>query len=399
MQFDSKVNVWIGNTPMVDSSKPVAGEYVHLMGEEYYRIAHYDQMPPFFISLVSNADHWLFISSTGGLTAGRGNADVALFPYETVDKVEAHSELTGGKTILRVDRGGRRQLWEPFSQRYAGVYRCERHLYKNISGNKLIFEEINHDIQLAIRIAWRTSDRFGFIRSCWLSNHGDNACRIEVLDGMQNILPFGASGVMQNTMSNLLDAYKRNELEPATGLGIFSLSATLSDRAEPSESLKATVAWQVGLDGACYLLSTDQVDAFRRGHEVSTELDIRGKQGAYFVLGALELAPDQTRRWHIVADVKQDSAAVEGLRQLLSLEATAVEPQIEADIARGSEALIRFVAAADGLQFTNQETTTAHHFANVLFNIMRGGIFVDNYRVGRDDLLDFVRVRNRVVLS
>ncbi|MCB0043468.1 MAG: hypothetical protein KDE23_27465, partial [Caldilinea sp.] len=139
--------------------------------------------------------------------------------------------------------------------------------------------------------------------------------------------------------------------------------------------------------------------AFRRGHEVSTELDIRGKQGAYFVLGALELAPDQTRRWHIVADVKQDSAAVEGLRQLLSLEATAVEPQIEADIARGSEALIRFVAAADGLQFTNQETTTAHHFANVLFNIMRGGIFVDNYRVGRDDLLDFVRVRNRVVLS
>ncbi|MCO5242905.1 MAG: hypothetical protein M9927_03565 [Anaerolineae bacterium] len=77
-----------------------------------------------------------------------------------MDKVETHSELTGGKTILRVDRGGRRQLWEPFSQRYAGVYRCERHLYKNISGNKLIFEEINHDIQLAIRIARRTSDRF-----------------------------------------------------------------------------------------------------------------------------------------------------------------------------------------------------------------------------------------------
>ncbi len=55
------------------------------------------------------------------------------------------------------------------------------------------------------------------------------------------------------------------------------------------------------------------------------------------------------------------------------------------------------MAAADGLQLTAQETTTAHHFANVLFNIMRGGIFVDNYQVERDDLCDFVRVRNRAV--
>ena len=52
---------------------------------------------------------------------------------------------------------------------------------------------------------------------------------------------------LQNTFSNLLNAYKRNELEPDTGLGIFALSATLTDRAEPSESLKATVVWQVGL--------------------------------------------------------------------------------------------------------------------------------------------------------
>ena len=399
MKFNTKADVWIGDTPLQDAAKPVAGDYVHLLGEEYYRISHYDQLAPFFMSLVSNADHWLFISSTGGLTAGRGNADMALFPYETVDKIEAHSEQTGGKTILRVTRAGRTQLWEPFSQRYAGAYRCERHLYKNIYGNKLIFEEVNHDLGLTLRTAWRTGDRFGFIRSCWLSNQSDSTCQVELLDGLQNILPFGATSVLQNSMSSLLDAYKRNELEPACGLGIYSLSATLTDRAEPSESLKASVVWQVGLEAACHLLSTGQIDGFRRGHAIATEYDVCGKPGAYFVQAAIELAPDQTRRWHIVADVKQDSAAVEGLRQLLSLEATAVEPQIEADIARGSEALIRFVAAADGLQLTNQETTTAHHFANVLFNIMRGGIFVDNYRVGRDDLLDFVRVRNRVVLS
>ena len=399
MKFNSKVDLWIAATPLQDAAEPVAGEYVHLLGETYYRISHYNQMAPFFMSLVSSTDHWLFISSTGGLTAGRGNADVALFPYETVDKIEAHSEETGGKTIVRVTRDKRTQLWEPFSQRYADVYRCERHLYKNIYGNKLIFEEVNRDLGLTIRTSWRTGDRFGFIRTCWLQNTGESESQVELLDGLQNILPFGATHVLQNTMSNLLNAYKRNELEPATGLGIFSLSATLTDRAEPSESLKASVAWQVGMRGASHLLSTDQLDAFRRGHVIAPEHDVCGRPGAYFVQASVDLAPGETCCWHIVADVNQDSAAVEALRQILTLDDAAIEPKIEADIARGTDDLLRFVAAADGLQVADQQSTTAHHFANVLFNIMRGGIFVDNYQVQRADLLEFLRVRNRAVLA
>lgn len=395
MTTNDRTVLWIGNTPLVEDPQPVTGEYVHLLGEEYYRIAHVDQMPPFFMSVVSSGNHWLFIASNGGLTAGRINADSALFPYETVDKIQAHNEQTGSKTVLRVARNGRTYLWEPWSERYAGVYRRERHLYKNVYGNKLLFEEINHDLGLTFRAAWRTGDRFGFVRTCWLENWGDTACRVELLDGLQNILPFGANSQLQNTMSNLLDAYKRNELDPASGLGVFALSATLTDRAEPSESLKATVAWQVGLAPAATLLSTDQLDAFRRGHAVVSEHDVRGKPGAYLVAAAVDLAPGQTQRWHIVADVNQDAAAVVRLQQLLVQEPGAVEEQIEADIARGTDALVRLVAAADGLQLTAQETTTAHHFANVLFNIMRGGIFLDNYQVTSADVSDFVRVRNR----
>ena len=63
------------------------GKYITLLGENYYCIENYDQMPPFFMSLVSNTDHWNFISSSGGLTAGRGNAESAVFPYTTDDKV------------------------------------------------------------------------------------------------------------------------------------------------------------------------------------------------------------------------------------------------------------------------------------------------------------------------
>ena len=392
-------DVLIGERPFKNESKSVTGSFVEMMGETYYLIAHYDQMPPFFMSLVSSADHWLFISSTGGLTAGRQNAESALFPYETEDKITQHSELTGSKTILRVQRNGRFHLWEPFSNRYAGVYQIERHLYKNAYGSKLIFEEVNHDLQLTIRTAWRTSDRFGFVRSCWLQNDSNELCEIELLDGLQNVLPYGATTRLQTTMSSLLHAYKRSELEQETGLGIFALSATLTDQAEPSESLKATVAWQVGLENPTHLLSVEQMDGFRNGNSPTPEQDICGKAGAYLVSSSFALESKQQKLWHIVADVNYDSADVTALMQFLLQEPSAIEQQMEDDIAQGAAELVRFVATADGMQSSAEESTTTHHFANVMFNIMRGGIFVDGYQVERHDLLDFVGVRNQVVLK
>jgi hypothetical protein len=392
-------DILIGSTPLRSERKPPAGDYVELLGETYYRIAHYDQMPPFLMSLVSSADHWLFIASTGGLTAGRIHADLALFPYETEDKLMAHAEQTGGKTILRVTDAGRTYLWEPFSDRYAGLYRLERRLYKNVYGNKLIFEEVNHDLQLRLRTGWFTGDRFGFIRGCWLQNMSNHSCQMELLDGLQNLLPYGATNALQTSFSSLMNAYKRSELDPTTGLGMFALSATLSDRAEPSESLKATVAWQIGLDASSYLLSSDQLDAFRTGQALEPEQDVRGKAGAYLVNASLKLGPEQSHHWRIVGDVSQDSAAIAGLNRLLQSDRETLLQALDEDIDQGTAALVGYVAAADGLQLAAQETTTAHHFANVLFNIMRGGIFAAGYQIERDDFIAFVRVRNRPLLA
>ena len=135
---------------------------------------------------------------------------------------------------------------------------------------------------------------------------------------LQNLLPYGATVALQTTMSNLLHAYKRNELDPATGLGLFALSATLTDRAEPSESLQATVAWQVGLEDAHTLLCTDQLDGFRYGRSLAPEQDICGKAGAYLVNSSFVLTPGEQKQWYIVADVNQDSTAVTRLVRFLN---------------------------------------------------------------------------------
>ncbi len=146
------------------------GSYVTVLGEQFYCIENYDQMPPFFMSVVSNSDHWMFISSTGGLTAGRKNAESAIFPYETDDKISENYQNTGPLSIFLVTRDGSTSLWEPLSDRYTGIFDLERKIYKNISGNKLIFEESNADLGLTFRQTWQTSDRFGFVLTMWLHN-------------------------------------------------------------------------------------------------------------------------------------------------------------------------------------------------------------------------------------
>ena len=103
------------------------GTYVTLFGDIYYKIENFDTLEPFFISIVSSSDHWLFIASTGGNSAGRANPEHALFPYYTVDKITENNENTGNKAILFVRRGDQTSLWEPLSDRQKGLTNPAQH--------------------------------------------------------------------------------------------------------------------------------------------------------------------------------------------------------------------------------------------------------------------------------
>ncbi|MFU8888849.1 MAG: hypothetical protein ACNA8N_09640 [Trueperaceae bacterium] len=387
----------LGHGPQGPADAAVEGGTVTLGGERYHRIRRVDAMPPFLMSVVSASDLWMFVSSNGGLTAGRVDADVALFPYTTVDRLTESADHTGPKTLLRVTRGGRSALWEPFSERGCGAYRVERSLLKSALGHEVVFEELNVDLGLAFRYGWRGSDAFGWVRTAELTDTASEPCTVELLDGLQNLLPAGVTAAMQGGMSNLVDAYKRSELEPRTGLGLFTLSSIISDLAEPSEALRATTVFALGLAGARHLLSSAQLDRFRRGEAPVPEADVRGRRGAYFAHADLTLAPGETRRWRLVADVGQDHARVAAL--VNGLASGDLEERLEEDLRLSGEALAAIVATADGFQWTNDQATCDHHLASVLFNVMRGGVFVDDDRVERADLVAFARARNRAVLA
>ena len=374
----------------------VCGEFRSIAGERYYRISNVDKMAPFFVTVVSNSDHWLFASSTGGITAGRVSPETALFPYVTVDKIHESTSHTGSKTVLRVSGAGSTRLWEPFNREHDGRFTVHRNLYKNVAGNKLCFEEINDDLQLAFRYTWVNSDRYGFSRQCEVRNLSDKLVRIELLDGLQNILPADTPERTQNNASNLVDAYKWTELDETTGLGIYTLYSGISDRAEPAESLRANTAFCLGLEVQATLISSQQLDDFRIGKRVRQEQQRRGIRGAYLVNARLELAPDTSKRWQIVVDIQQSQGRVIALRKQLG-DHDKLAAEIERSVEKGTDELTRIIASADGYQCTAEENVVTHHYANVLFNVLRGGIFDDQYTISATDYRNSVKHFNQNV--
>tara|TARA_B110001469_G_scaffold127820_1_gene150857 strand:+ start:31668 stop:35141 length:3474 start_codon:yes stop_codon:yes gene_type:complete len=391
-----KKAIFLGKNKDVNQGKDIDGTLVNIDNEVYYKISNSDKMRPFFMSIVSDSNHWMFISSNGSLTAGRKNSEFALFPYYTDDKITEAAEITGSKSIFQVHKNEEVHLWEPFSDRFAGKYKTTRNLYKNEYGNKVLFEEINHDLELTFQYQWNSTNTFGFIKKSKLINTATSTVEVNVLDGIQNLLPYGVGSDLQNASSNLVDAYKRSELEKSSGLGIYALSAIIVDKAEPSEALKANIVWSLGLDSPKHLLSSLQLNSFRKQYEILEETDIKAEKGAYFVNSQIVLASQEDKEWLLVAEVNKNHSAIAKLINKIKTNDGLWE-LIDQKIEKGTTRLIALNAASDGLQLSADKFRDTRHFSNTLFNIMRGGIFDNNYQIEKWDFKNYLAKANKKV--
>ena len=375
-------------------NSPVKDGICSLNGEEMYRISNIDRLDPFLMSITSSEDHWMFVSSTGSLTAGRINEEGCLFPYETEDKLHRNHTHTGPVTVIRfLYPKGITKIWRPFTNPFCNDL-IHRHLYKNALGNHVVFEEINNELELIFRYSWRTSGPFGFVRTATIENLGESPVNMEILDGLLNIMPSGLELNSQQSMSNLADAYKRSEFDTNTGLGIYSIEAVLMDQPDPSESLKANVVWCNGLANYTVDLHEKAVSRFITGKKPEYTHLLTGRRGAYLIHTGLMLKPSSGENWDIIADVDQDQRDVVALQGLLQ-DRDNLCIQINDSIMQNRAELNSLIASADGLQMTADQVGDYHHGANVLFNIMRGGVFRYNYSLEISDLCQFINERNK----
>lgn len=348
------------------------------------------------MNVVSSSDLWLFLASNGGLTAGRIDAEHALFPYQSVDRIYDSAGQTGPVTAFWVGSPADRKLWEPFARRPSKP-EVVRNLYKSVEGDRVWFEEINQALGVVFRYGWSTAEHHGLVRQCELENLGDQPVTIRLLDGLRNLLPAGIPLRVQTASSCLADAYKSAELLPDSTLAVYGLGAAIVDRAIPLESLRASVAWSEGLVAPTILLSDAQLDNFYADLAVTPELQRRGTRCSYWLTTTTEIPPRSTLRWMLGADTGLAHSEVASWR--LALVRGEHSKTVRAAVDASTHRLRQLVASADGLQTGAAVNTTVHHFANVLFNIMRGGVFIHGHHLPCRDFAAFVHTRNRLVAT
>ena len=385
------------------SGKKCTGLFAELDGEQVYKIENYDAMDDFFMTIISASDIWNFCWSQGGITAGRINCDKAIFPYYTADKVSDAKSYTGPYTLIAVNKDSRRILWEPFATLSAAACCAEnenrtfeRNIYKNFNGSKVWFEEINLKLSLTFRYCWTSSEQYGIVRKITLINNADAPVEVEILDGARNILPACCTADFQNSNSVLLDAYKKTELEADANLALFTVSSIVTDKAEPNESLYANTCWF-----SCeekILLDPKSPELFALNKQIEASETTKGCRPSCFVLRKFNLKQSQEESWFQVFNTSLDSCAVSALKAELADRKT-LEKKLFDDIEKGNRLLDEYLRQADGIQNTSQKMTCLHHRQNVLFNIMRGGIFQDDGKIQLEDFIKFVGIRNKAEID
>lgn len=382
------------NRSAVHAVAPAAEGFTALDGRLMYCIPDFDELSPFLINVVSDSDLWMYVSSRGGLTAGRRSAKNALFGYETDDRLHHHHGVSGPITLLRDADARDADCWEPFNIANASAS-IQRRLYKSEFGNALVLEEIDEERELAFRYAWESCDEFGFVRTATLINRSpDDLRHIEILDGLLNIQPAGVDLEMFRGSSCLSDAFKVCEVDRDTRLAVYSLSSLITDKPHPVEALYANVVWCRGLSNYRIVLNAEQLRTFRGNQPVHSESKLRGLRGAFLVNSRLELKPGQAISWQIVGDVNRTQSQVSRLRRFL-LDDRSPQRAVRGALDQSNEALKKLIGSQDGLQHSADRGATVHHFANTLFNAMRGGAFADGGLIVREDLVDFVVTHNR----
>ena len=140
------------------------------------------------------------------------------------------------------------------------------------------------------------------------------------------------------------------------------------------------------------------MDHFRQGGSVKQEVDVKAEKGAYFICSEMSLEGGARSSWMFVADVNQSMLNVSEISELMK-QGTDMRALVDRDIEQGSRNLFELNAAADGVQLAADRLMNTRHFANTLFNIMRGGIFDNGYEIEKWDFVQYIETHNKKVFK
>ncbi|MCJ7757027.1 MAG: hypothetical protein MUP24_02690, partial [Gillisia sp.] len=102
------------------------------------------------------------------------------------------------------------------------------------------------------------------------------------------------------------------------------------------------------------------------------------------------------KNWLLIADVNQSIVSINAIKEQIKNNKN-LAAIVENDIEKGTKNLVALTSSSDGIQLTADKLRNTRHFANTMFNIMRGGIFDNNYQIEKTDFVRYIANANKKV--
>jgi hypothetical protein len=177
---------------------------------------------------------WAFYVNRGQAIASFGiaNKDNAIMEFQPANRAYQLTPFNGFRTFLKVERDrGPEVFYEPFSP-WSDARSTDRTMV--IAPNELALSESNPKLGLQVGILYFTlpGEPFaGLVRQVTLTNQGQSALAVEMLDGMPAVVPFGVSNAALKEIGRTIEAWMEVfQLEERTPF--YRVRASTADTAE-----------------------------------------------------------------------------------------------------------------------------------------------------------------------
>ena len=206
----------VGKNPLMADSNP-EGDMFDNLGR--YIMRDYDLKKPMsnFLSGISGfwgVPMWTFYVNRGqGITSfGVQNKDGMIEKFQSAEKAYQLTPFTGFRTFVEGQRGDSSFIHMPFFPKSIHESYEDSKISRNmmVGGNEMEIEEIAPAIGLQTNVLYfnlPSEDFPSLVRRTTFTNLGSDSLTLDVLDGLDKLVPSGLSNTYVDSMGRLAEAY------------------------------------------------------------------------------------------------------------------------------------------------------------------------------------------------
>lgn len=178
---------------------------------------------------------WTFyVNRAQGIASfGTKDKDHAILEFQPANKAWQLTSSHGFRTFIRLSSGKKEHIYEPFQNSFVNLtFNLKNKM--QISPSSLLITEDNLTLGLRVKIEYFNipNDRYaGLARILTISNLGNAAKKIRVIDGLPQIVPFGTNNFFLKKMSRTIEAWMQVK-NLRKNVPYFKLDVDPSDRPE-----------------------------------------------------------------------------------------------------------------------------------------------------------------------